>query len=188
MSNLASRVGFQRRTIQDALPQPCAHCPWRISNQGTPHPHGFFDKANIRRLWDGLRKGDAPGMSCHPTDPRMAEFEGYEGTSDKTMHECAGSLIVIARELARFKAHCYDVEREEADGAKFRHGEALRRYRRENRNGMTHEGLAEMAWMVATGQIRLPGDAARVNDPDIGTFGLTSWDPEILVRSEAMDS
>lgn len=171
--------------IAGALPNACALCPWRISNQGTPHPHGFYDKANIKRLWDGIRRGDAPGMSCHPTDPRMAEFEGYEETAERTRtHECMGSWVMVAREMERFQAICKAVEREQQDGATFRSGEALRRYRAATSGkAMTREGLAEWAWRIAVvmpGQARLQPTIEAMNDHDIGTHLTLAWDPAIL--------
>lgn len=186
MSGLEKAVALAGGKVAGALPHPCAQCPWRLSNQGTEHPHGFYDADNIKRLWDGLRTGEAPGMSCHPTDSRMAEFSGYEGTAEReVMHECAGSLVMLAREFARFQAHTIDVEREMAEGVKVRAGEALRRYRKEaGRNGMTREGLSALTWLMVTGQTSLPGDPGRVNNDDVGIKLLPAWDTDVLVRSQ----
>ena len=166
------------------LPQACAQCPWRLSNQGTPHPHGFYDKGNIKRLWDGLRTGEAPGMSCHPTDSRMAEYEGYEQTAEREqMYRCTGSMVMVARELARFQAHTRDVDQETEAGAKLPRGEALKRYRAEaGRHGMTRDGLGELVWQWATGSFKFP-DVAAINDRDLGHHLILVWDPMILDRA-----
>lgn len=90
-----------RLSIERRLPQPCAECPWRLSNHCREHEHGFYDDDNRERLWAGLRSGEAPGMTCHPTDPDMAEFEGYEKTATRVVtYECAGAVVLIQRELA----------------------------------------------------------------------------------------
>lgn len=174
--------------VAPANPRACAQCPWRLSNQGQPHPHGFFDAANVRRLWNGLRTGEAPGMSCHPTDSRMAEFEGYEATAEReTMHECAGSVAMRVREFMRFQAICLEVEAEQKAGAKFRRGEALHRYRAEaGRNGLTRIGIETLTWLVITGQTKLPSPEL-VNDPDIGAACAPTWDPDVLRRAQRPD-
>lgn len=78
----------------------CSACPWRKSNQGKPHPHGWYTQSNLDRLWRGLRTGEAPGMSCHPTDPRNEVPDGHRAAPDGSiMHECAGSLLLVQREL-----------------------------------------------------------------------------------------
>lgn len=92
--------GDDTSTVEPALPKACAHCPWRVSNQGKPTADGFYTKANLRRLWSGLRSGEA--MTCHPTDPRMNAFESAPRVSlSATTHECAGSMILVQRELVR---------------------------------------------------------------------------------------
>ena len=50
-----------------AAKSPCQACPWRVENHGKRHPDGWYTKANLRRLWSGIRRGEE--MSCHPTDP-----------------------------------------------------------------------------------------------------------------------
>lgn len=177
-----------RGHIEPALPRPCAVCPWRLSNQGTPHPHGFYDRANLKRLWDGLRTGEAPGMTCHPTDPDMAEFEGYEETAEREVtHECMGSWIMVMREVAHFQSLCKDVEDEEAAGASFKPGEAYRRYRAAaGRKGMNLEGLASWAFRLA---VVMPGqNAIRVNnqqleDPEIGAPVAPPFEPGLAAKA-----
>lgn len=83
-----------------AMEAPCAACPWRASNQGKPHPHGWYSKKNLRRLWAGLRSGKAPGMTCHPTDPDNEVPEGHRPAPEgNDARECAGALILVQREL-----------------------------------------------------------------------------------------
>ena len=78
---------------------PCDDCPWRKANQGRRHPGGFFRKDNLRRLWNEIRKGG--GMqTCHPTDPSQPDHRTYAGAKEgATAQECAGSVILITREL-----------------------------------------------------------------------------------------
>lgn len=95
-------------------PKACSGCPWRVSVREQaargerPDPHGFYERRNIRRLWDGLRKGDAPGMSCHPTDERMADFDGFAPPEGAEFRECTGSLIVMQREMKLLEAEMVD--------------------------------------------------------------------------------
>lgn len=90
----------EANSSMEGMISPCAHCPWRKSNHGKPHPHGWYSRKNLRRLWIGLRTGRAPGMTCHPTDTDNLVPEGSlqvpEGTEKK---ECAGALLLITREL-----------------------------------------------------------------------------------------
>lgn len=85
---------------------PCAQCPWRKSNCGKKvttgeMPYGWYSEKNLRRLWSGLRTGEAPGMTCHPTDSDNPTPNGRKPTSDGVeKHECAGALLLIQRELS----------------------------------------------------------------------------------------
>lgn len=80
----------------------CAACPWRTKNQGTPHPHGWYTKSNLARLWAKLRHGDS--MSCHPTDPNVEVPEGTKPVPEGTeTRECMGGLILQQREMMRFQ-------------------------------------------------------------------------------------
>lgn len=148
-------------SVKLASPRACADCPWRLANQGKRHPHGFYSKANLRRLWNGMRRGAQ--MSCHPTDSRMAEFEGYEQTAlRENVHECAGYLILVQRELAKFGHIC-----EERDKLGLKDG--FRAYRREHPMGLLRDGLAKHGFNMA---MVWPGNpAARlmdISDPDVG--------------------
>jgi hypothetical protein len=83
-----------------AMTVPCAQCPWRRSNQGRPHPHGWYTRKNLRRLWNGLRTGEAPGMSCHPTDTDNEVPAGGKTVPEgMAKRECAGALLLVQREL-----------------------------------------------------------------------------------------
>jgi hypothetical protein len=173
----------ERKALVEAAPRACAHCPWRLSNQGQPHPHGFYSKRNLARLWAGLRSGNAPGMTCHPTDPLMAEFEGYEETADREETlECRGSIILMTREVMRFQAICHQVERGELEQ------NALREYRAAAPLGLQRAGLAEIVSRFLLGGTPLARavqcDSNQVNDPEVGYPPLGEWDPGIL--DEAM--
>lgn len=76
MNGHSSPAGAQ---VRPACALACLACPWRLSNQGRPTPGGWYTRRNLDRLWAGLRRGTR--MSCHPTDPRMAELaeDGYAG-------------------------------------------------------------------------------------------------------------
>ena len=78
---------------------PCDDCPWRKSNHGKRHPGGFFRKNNLQRLWNQIRKGG--GMqTCHPTDPSHPDHCTCGGAKKgSTEQECAGSVVLITREL-----------------------------------------------------------------------------------------
>jgi len=154
--------------------RPCAVCPWRRANQGTPHPHGFYTKTNLRRLWTGLKAGER--MTCHPRDPRMAEFEGYEKTAaSQATPECAGALTLVQRELAKFGHIAKTVEAEGADRS-----ETLRRYRRTSPAAMTREGLAEYLYAMAFASNPVTGlhaPAVSLGDAEIGYAPLGDFDP-----------
>jgi hypothetical protein len=170
-----------------AAPQACAHCPWRLANQGTPHPHGFYTKRNLARLWAGLRSGEAPGMTCHPTDPRMAEFEGYEENAERDVTlECRGAIVLVVREVMRFQAICHQVEAGDLAGP------ALRAYRQQAPKGLTRDGLAEAVSRFLLGATPLAReiqcDSRQVNDEAIGYPPLGEWDPSILDDAMAMQA
>jgi hypothetical protein len=89
--------------LQPACPLPCSSCPWRRENQGKPHPHGWFSKANLRRLWSGLKDGES--MSCHQTDPTNEVPEGETPVPDgREPHECTGALILQQREVMKLQS------------------------------------------------------------------------------------
>jgi hypothetical protein len=160
----------ERKALAPAHRKPCAQCPWRTENQGKRHPHSFYTKANLRRLWRGLRDGER--MTCHPTDPTMDEFEGYEATAEREVtHECAGALILIQREIMRFSDAAKEAE---AEGAK----DGLRRYRSRFPRGLTKNGIAAHLWnaMVA-GPTHLTAARPNLNEPGIGHPDIPEWTP-----------
>lgn len=82
----------------------CATCPWLTVNHGKKHPaawykqhdiEGWNTKANLRRLWTGLRTGEAPGMVCHSSDSESLSYGGKEGIKPGHKHECTGSLLLM---------------------------------------------------------------------------------------------
>lgn len=149
-----------------ANPHPCDQCPWRTANQGSPNdPHDFYTPANLARLWKGLREGER--MSCHPTDSRMAEFEGYEHTADLgLLSECTGSLILAQRELWKFQQIC------EADPAP-PNGKAEAIYRKANPKGLTRRGMIanveRLLWVPN-------GPNPELNQAGIGYAPLGDWE------------
>jgi hypothetical protein len=141
--------------VEPACPVPCKHCPWRLANQGSkPDPHKFYTPGNLAQLWRGLRSGAR--MSCHPTDPRMAEFEGYEALADReSTHECAGALVIVQREWMVFQGMCVAGNKK-----------ALQVYCRARPNGLTREGLiALMERAMLGGTVLNPVAMSR---PDLG--------------------
>lgn len=90
----------------------------------------------------GLRTAEAPGMTCHPTDARMAEFEGYEDTEGRRARECAGAIILVQRELLIFQHLAKPFPPD---------GSALRAYCKYRPRGLTREAMAEWAWRVLAG-------------------------------------
>lgn len=113
---------------------PCGTCPWRTTNQGKPHPDGWYTAANRRRLWAGLRNGN--GMTCHPTDPDnvvspAAQAAGYKPAPEGAEFlECRGAVILQQREM-QLLMHVHD-----GDQAA---------YRRARPPGLTRAGVAYMA-------------------------------------------
>jgi hypothetical protein len=162
-----------------AARKPCANCPWRLSNQGKRHPSGWYTKRNLRRLWQGLKRGEA--MSCHPTDPNNPvgpedEAAGHRPAPEgMDPRECAGALVLVQREVEVFQAVARQRDEEEP-GAK----DGLRAYRRLRPRGMTQEGLAEVVSRVLFGGTPFGGadmTTPDLNDADIGHPDLT-WPPE----------
>jgi hypothetical protein len=155
-----------------AAPRPCSQCPWRVGNQERKDRHGFYDLSNLRRLWEGLRAGER--MTCHPTDPQMAEFDGYENTADRAQtRECAGALVVIQRELIRLDTatRAARVEGRQDGVADYRAivGE----------HALTVDGAAAHVFAMMAGSTPLCGGVAvrlvDLNERGIGIPGLPEW-------------
>lgn len=158
--------------VRPANPKACADCPWRLSNHGGRHQHGFFTKRNLARLWAGLRRGER--MSCHPTDSRMAEFEGYEQTGEREVtHECTGALIVVQREFMRYQEILE--QHPEADAR-----EVMRLYREQRPGGLTRDGLVQVLERAMFGGTALGGIVMarpNLNDCEVGYEPLGTWKP-----------
>lgn len=117
------------RTVSTCSPRACAHCPWRESNQGKRHPGHYYTLANLKRLWNGLRSGEAPGMTCHPTDPNNPVPEGCPSVPDGVeTRECTGALLLVTRELKLIE----------------KTGD-FKEYRRLRRAGLSREGIIHWA-------------------------------------------
>lgn len=100
------------RKVHEANARPCAACPWRTENHGKRHPHGWYTKKNLRRLWAKIRRGDS--MTCHPTDPTNLVPDGTKPVPDGTQtRECAGALRLVQIELKKFEADpkTYDMKK-----------------------------------------------------------------------------
>lgn len=156
-----------RPAAKGAPLSPCKGCPWRTENHGKPHPDGWYTKANVKRLWSGLRTGEAPGMSCHPTDPNnpvseKAQGAGYkEAPEHSEVRECAGSVILQMREVDLFQR---------ADGD-------FTAYRRGRPGAMTKVALFNFAMRMA---VRFPGEVPinmnhDLNEP-VSVPGQVPWD------------
>jgi len=77
----------------------CASCPWLKQNHGQPHPAGWYKLSNLKRLWNGLRTGKAPGMVCHSTDPESADYGSTKKVPETVKpRECAGAIILCIRQ------------------------------------------------------------------------------------------
>jgi hypothetical protein len=166
---MATNVEPQIVEVKSACPKPCSSCPWRLANQGSkPDPHKFYTKANLTRLWRGLRNGAR--MSCHPTDPRMAEFAGYEALADREVtHECAGALVVVQREMMKFQ----DIAQANPGGRTM-----LKDYKQQHPKGLTRDGLValvERSVFGGTGLDRVKMALPDLNDTEIGYDVLGAW-------------
>lgn len=155
--------------VKSACPKPCSSCPWRLANQGSkPDPHKFYTKANLARLWKGLR--DGVRMSCHPTDPRMAEFAGYESLADRDVtHECAGALTLQQRELMKYQ----DIALADPKSKK-----TLQEYKKQNPKGLTRYGLIALVERSVFGGSsfdRVKMSTPDLNDVEIGYDVLGAW-------------
>ena len=83
----------------------CESCPWLTKNHGKPHPAGWYKIANLKRLWNGLRSGRAPGMVCHSSDPKSIDYGSTSKVKDTVKpRDCAGALLVIGKHLQEVNA------------------------------------------------------------------------------------
>jgi len=80
---------------------PCDSCPFRKKNHFQPNPEwmipgdiqNWYDEANLRRCWDGVRSGEM--MNCHSTDPEQSS-RVPEGTK---IWACSGAVGYVYAEL-----------------------------------------------------------------------------------------
>lgn len=134
---------------------PCPTCPWRITNQGKRHPDGWYTKANLNRLWAGLRNGY--GMTCHPTDPgnevsERAQAAGYRPAPPGTEPlECRGALILQQREV-HLLTHQFAGDQ--------------RAYRTARPRGLTRAGVIYMMRRLLFGGVPMVGGAPMAR-PDL---------------------
>jgi hypothetical protein len=73
----------------------CETCPFMLTNHRQRHDAGWYTVGNLRRLWNGLRTGKAPGMVCHSTDPDSKYYGGKGDIKPGKKAECAGALLLI---------------------------------------------------------------------------------------------
>jgi hypothetical protein len=151
------------KTIAATHEHPCAECPWRAANAGKPSPvvdghrYRWYSKANLSRLWAGLRRGEM--MTCHPTDPRMIQRSGKTVPESATTFICAGATILVQRELVLFQE-----------------GSGVPAYRRARPRGLTRLGMiahVERYLLSATGHASRPD----LNDPAVQHAPLGEWSP-----------
>lgn len=154
--------------VYQASPKACAACPWRLSNQGTRNGKGWYSKANLQRLWAGLRRGER--MTCHPTDPRMID-EGLQVSDGAKTTECTGSLILVQREALVFQQLCMAVESGESTTP------ALTAYKRATPRGLTRKGLLSLAsrLLPSTRAVEIHMASPDLGDPEIGYEPLGRW-------------
>lgn len=78
----------------------CETCPWLKKNHGKEHPDGWYKTSNIKRIWNGLRTGRAPGVICHSTDADQADYGGVAKINPETKkQECAGALLALGKHV-----------------------------------------------------------------------------------------
>lgn len=120
--------------------KPCQHCPWRVANHGKATPWGFYKKANLRRLWNGIRNGGA--QSCHPTDPSHPDHVAAGAKAGSKPLECPGAVILVLRECEKMAS--YGAGGNTIDPA------AADTYRRRHKDGLTRDGI--LYWVVSRQQ------------------------------------
>ncbi len=156
----------KQKCVESASEHPCKDCPWRLANQGKAHPGRWYAPANLKRLWNGLRRGR--DMTCHPTDDRMNEFPWRPVPDGATPHECAGALILKQREFMKFQRLCLAHPKSN-----------LRDYRKANPAGLTRDALADVAARHLFGGVPivggLPMAKVNLNDAEIG-YPPLPWD------------
>lgn len=155
MSRKALAMATEGKTLV-----PCDQCPWRKSNQLKKHKYGFFSKANLTRLWRGIRTGNT--MSCHKTDTGHPDHVACGAKGDQPV-ECAGAVIVALQECEYLAGSDGHVTPERQEQYKAKHGR-----RRFTMDAVMYWIFAriQMAGVPFVGGTPLP--SVKVDDPAIG--------------------
>lgn len=136
----------------------CPQCPWRLANQGKRHPHGFYTKRNLQRLWNQLRGGGRP-QGCHPTDPSHPDHVASGTPKNAKAQECAGSVIVLWRELDK----AVQLGPPESRARNELHPDGMEAYLRDpaNRRGLKRSGFQ----YLILGRMMAAGSSINPNPP-----------------------
>ena len=162
----------ERGKVQPCQEEPCAACPWRVSNRGKPSPKvegerfGWYTPQNLKRLWGGLREGDP--MTCHPTDPAMRQANGGYVKPETVTYECTGATILQQRE--------FQIAEDYLRGKK-----TINDYRRERPKGLSKTGIRAIAERLIFGGVPMIGGAKMgrpdLNQEDVQYAPLGVWEP-----------
>jgi hypothetical protein len=91
-------MGWAMNEQKKTLPI-CSTCPWLKVNQGKRHKNSWYSLKNLRRLWAGLRSGNAPGMVCHSSDPDNINYGGDKTIKEGVRRECGGAILLVCLHL-----------------------------------------------------------------------------------------
>lgn len=143
----------------------CSQCPWRLSNQGKPHPFGFYTRKNLTRLWGQVR-GGGKRQSCHLTDPSHPDHVAAGCKPGASVRECPGSVLLVLREV-----------RSMADEQSYIGEGAVRAYlERRGRKGLSKEGI--LYWLLSRiqlGGVPLVGGPSMPEVEEDEGVGLPEW-------------
>ena len=158
---------IDKRQAAECAPEACAACPWRVSNKGKPSPvvdnqaYGWYTQANLRRLWQGVKRGEI--MTCHPTDHTMRQANGKFIDQDVQTRECTGSVILQQREMQTLQ----DVSHH------------IKVYRQTRRFGLTRIGIETIITRLLYARVPLadvvPMGKPNLNDSDVQYAPLGEW-------------
>lgn len=141
----------------------CETCPWLKKNHGRAHPAGWYKTANIRRLWNALRRGE-PGVICHASDPDSTEYGGTAVIRPTVERRpCAGALLAVGKHI------------EDLNEAK-----DIRTYQGRNRYPLTRRGIGRWVERILLGQL----PAVEDRRSEIG-FPWDEPDPQGVDRDHA---
>ncbi len=82
----------------------CETCPFLIKNHRKKHAAKWYAVGNLRRLWNGIRTGRAPGMICHSSDPDSASYGGSGNIRPGHEADCAGALLLVLANMNAISA------------------------------------------------------------------------------------